>query len=278
VAYWGQGDGGDPNLSSVCDDPSYDIIIISFITVLGNYQTPQLNTDNFNTGDVQHCQDMGKMVMVSCGGGGNPLSFQSEADANNGAQQIWDLFLGGSSNNRPYGDFKFDGVDLDIESGDVNYWAAFTNKLHSLFSNDPSKTYYISSAPQCPFSDSQMGPDGTTWDGKPISNSAITDGWMDFLNIQFYNNPGCEVPDSGFNYNTWAQALQSGQQNGNIKILLGLPGSPSAADDGYVDPNDIPVATLKKFPSFVGVMFWDVQAAQSNNNFQRRVKSVLLNN
>jgi len=276
VAYWGQGDGGDPNLGSVCDDPSYDVIIISFITTLGNYKRPVLSSDYFSTSDIDHCHAKGKTLMISCGGGGNPLAFNSAADAENGAQQIWNIFLGGQSSNRPYGDFKFDGIDLDIESGNVNYWAEFTNELRRLYASDKSKTYFISSAPQCPFSDDQMGPDGTTWDGHPIHGSAITKGWMDFLNLQFYNNPQCEVLTSGFNFQRWSNALRAGQQNNNMKILLGLPGSRSAAGDGYVPADQIPVAHLKTFPNFLGVMFWDVQAAQQNNNFQKQVKKVLL--
>jgi len=276
VAYWGQGDGGDPALGGVCDDPSYDVLMISFITTLGNYATPKLESDYFTSGDVEHCQSKGKTVMISCGGGGNPLSFQDANDAKNGANQVWNLFLGGQSSNRPYGNVKFDGIDLDIESGNVNYWAEFTNELHSLYASDQSKTYYISSAPQCPFSDQQMGPDGHVWSGQPISGSAITKGWMDFVNIQFYNNPQCEVLTSGFNFNTWSNALRHGQQNDNMKIVLGLPGSPSAAGDGYVSPDKIPVAMLKGFENFAGVMFWDVQAAQHNNNFQKRVKAALL--
>jgi len=277
IAYWGQGDGGDPNLSSVCNDPSYDVIMISFITKLGNYQKPGLDSDYFTTDDLNHCRSKNVTLMISCGGGGNPVSFQSEDDAQNGAQQVWDTFLGGSTGGRPYGNFKFDGIDLDIESGNVNHWATFTNKLRELYKTDTSQPYYLSSAPQCPFSDDQMGPDGTTWDGHPISGSAISKGWMDFLNIQFYNNPGCEVLDNGFNFQTWSDAIRRGQQNDNMKIALGIPGSSSAADDGYISANQIPVSKLKSYSNFIGVMFWDVQAAQQNNNFQRQVKAALNN-
>jgi len=275
VAYWGQGDGGDPNLSKVCDDPSYDVIMISFITTLGNYRKPILDSDQFTVDDLNHCHSKGKTVMVSCGGAGNPLKFVSVDDANNGAQQVWDTFLGGKSSSRPYGNFKFDGVDLDVESGDVNYWAQFTNKLHALYKDDSSQTYFISSAPQCPFSDEQMCPDGTIWNGKPISGSAITKGWMDFVNIQFYNNPQCEVSRAGFNLAKWSAALRSRQQNNDMKIVLGLPAS-SSAGSGYVDPDRLPISSFKQYVNFIGIMFWDVTAAQGNNNFQKRVKAALL--
>jgi len=277
VAYWGQGDGGDPPLRGVCGQSAYDVIIISFITKIGNYQTPYLDSDYFQQSDIDYCHQQGKTMMISIGGGGTTVAFVSDADAENGAQQVWDLFLGGSGGNRPYGNVIFDGIDLDIESGAPNYWPTFT-KLKSLYNSDNRQYYFLSAAPQCPFSDAQMGPDGTVWNGNPIHGSTISKGWLDFLNLQFYNNPGCQVPDSGFNLNTWSQALGSSVSNNrNMKIQVGIPGSPSAAGSGYVDPSQLPVGRMKGFNNFSGIMFWDVQAAQSNNNFQGRVKQALLN-
>jgi chitinase len=277
VAYWGQGDNGDPPLSDVCNSNSYDVIVLSFITTIGQYKTPRLDSDSFSADDVNHCHSKGKTMMISIGGGGTNVRFDSTDDAQNAAGQVWNLFLGGKSNNRPFGNVIFDGIDLDIESGPPSYWANFTTALLAHYKSDPTHTYYLSSAPQCPYSDAQMGPDGTVWDGTPISGSAITYGWFDFLNLQFYNNPGCQVPDKGFNILTWSNALRQRTTNKDMKILVGLPGSPSAADSGYVDPYSIPVAKLKSFSNFAGIMFWDVQAAQSNNNFQDKIKEVLNN-
>jgi len=276
VAYWGQGDGGDPPLGSVCSQKAYDVIILSFITVIGQYRTPRLDSDSFSAADINNCHNNGKTILISIGGGGNDVSFSSMDDAQNAAGQVWNLFLGGTSGKRPY-NVVFDGIDLDVESGSSNYWANFTTALLSHYKSDPSHTYYLSSAPQCPFSDMQMGPDGTVWDGTPISGSAISYGWFDFLNLQFYNNPGCQVSDSGFNINTWSTALRQRALNKNMKILVGLPGSRSAADSGYVDPNSIPVAKLKSVSNFAGIMFWDVTAAQANNNFQDKIKAILGN-
>jgi len=275
VAYWGQGSGGDPPLRSVCDNSAYDAIIISFITTIGNYRTPHLSSDNFQGSDIDYCHGRGKTMMISIGGGGTSVSFVSVDDAENAATQIWNLFLGGSGN-RPYGNTIFDGIDLDVESGSPRYWPQFTNKLKNYFNGDNRKQYYLSAAPQCPFSDAQMGPDGKVWNGQPISGSTITAGWLDFVNVQFYNNPGCEVNKAGFNMNTWSRALTSNvSRNRNMKIMVGIPGSPSAAGSGYIDPNSIPVSSLRGFGNFAGVMFWDVQAAQSNNNFEGRVKNRL---
>eukprot|EP01088_Endostelium_zonatum_P006086 TRINITY_DN18196_c0_g1_i1.p1 TRINITY_DN18196_c0_g1~~TRINITY_DN18196_c0_g1_i1.p1 ORF type:complete len:349 (-),score=74.91 TRINITY_DN18196_c0_g1_i1:59-1006(-) len=276
IGYWGQGSGGDPALRGVCDNNSYDVIIISFITQIGNYRTPKLSSDYFTGADVDYCHSKGRTMMISVGGGGTSVSFVSVDDAENGATQVWNLFLGGNHGNRPYGSTIFDGIDLDIESGTPKYWAQFTNKLKSLMDGDNRQRYYLSAAPQCPFSDAQMGPDGKVWNGQPISGSTITVGWLDFINIQFYNNPGCQVNQGGFNLGTWSRALSSNvSRNRNMKIAVGLPASSSAAGSGYVDPNNLPIGTFKSFPSFIGIMFWDIQAAQHNNNFENRIKQRL---
>jgi len=83
------------------------------------------------------------------------------------------------------------------------------------------------------------------------------------------------VLDSGFNLDQWSNSLRRLAKNREMKILVGLPGSPSAADSGYVSPGSLPVGKLKSFENFAGVMIWDVQAAEQNNNFQDGIKAVL---
>lgn len=73
----------------------------------------------------------------------------SAADAQATAQQIWDLYLGGSSSNRPFGTAALDGIDLDIEQAyGSQYYADFVDKLQSLWSG-ASKHYYLTAVPQC---------------------------------------------------------------------------------------------------------------------------------
>jgi hypothetical protein len=52
-----------------------------------------------------------------------------------------------------------------------------------------------------------------------------------------------------------------------MKMIVGISGSPGAGS-GYVDPDSVPVSKLKSFSTFAGIMFWDVTAAESNDNFQ----------
>jgi chitinase len=56
----------------------------------------------------------------------------SDADGVTLANNIWNLFLGGSSSTRPFGSAVLDGVDLDIEVGAPTGYAAFVNQIRML--------------------------------------------------------------------------------------------------------------------------------------------------
>ncbi|KAE8809566.1 Acidic endochitinase [Hordeum vulgare] len=59
---------------------------------------------------------------LSIGGGAGGYTLNSEQDAADLAQYIWNSFLGGSSSKRPLGDAVLDGVDFDIEGGNPDYY------------------------------------------------------------------------------------------------------------------------------------------------------------
>ena len=59
--------------------------------------------------DIQHCQEQGKIVTLSLGGSTGEVGFPSEEDAENFADKIWNLFLGGTSETRPFGSTVLDG-------------------------------------------------------------------------------------------------------------------------------------------------------------------------
>ncbi|KAG2544242.1 hypothetical protein PVAP13_9NG837150 [Panicum virgatum] len=67
------------------------------------------------TTDITFCQSKGVKVMLSIGGCAGGYSLNSQQDAFQLAQYIWNNFLGGHSNKRPLGDAVLDGVDFDIE-------------------------------------------------------------------------------------------------------------------------------------------------------------------
>ena len=60
--------------------------------------------------DITACQANGTSVTLSLGGAnGTAVSFTGDDQARNFADTIWDLFLGGSSDERPFGDAILDG-------------------------------------------------------------------------------------------------------------------------------------------------------------------------
>ena len=73
----------------------------------------------------------------------------SSADAQDAARQIWNVYLGGSSSIRPFGNAVLDGVDLDIEASyGSQYYDDFVTALQSLWSG-AGKRYYLTAVPQC---------------------------------------------------------------------------------------------------------------------------------
>jgi hypothetical protein len=146
AVYYGQSDQtATIPLSTVCADPSVDIIILAFIHKLstGPAGYPGLNMgarcwatspaqaqagasglidcvgDGF-VAQVQRCQASGKKVLLSIGGavGYSETTIASDADAVRIADNIWQLFGANDDNNeiirsiRPFGDVVLDGFDI----------------------------------------------------------------------------------------------------------------------------------------------------------------------
>ncbi|CEI86990.1 Putative Glycoside hydrolase family 18 protein [Rhizopus microsporus] len=295
VAYWGQNSFGAANsqdksgwqkpLSFYCDDDSIDVFPISFLTTFfGPGNSPEINlantcnsVDNSTfagtaladctsmASDIKYCQSKGKLVTLSLGGATGSVGFQSEDQANAFAETIWNVFLGGSSSTRPFGDAILDGIDLDIEGGGSNYYVPFLQKLSSYF--DDSKKYYITAAPQCVFPDANLQ---NTLNAFPF----------DAVYVQFYNNPcGLQYFDSNqWNFGVWDNWARNSSPNPKVKVYIGAPASPSAAGSGYVGPDTllkIAATTKESFPSFGGVMFWDASQAYANNNLAATIKNGL---
>ena len=59
--------------------------------------------------DIKACQAKGKKIMISMGGATGGGTFSSKDQAESFAKTIWNLFLGGSSSTRPFGDAVLDG-------------------------------------------------------------------------------------------------------------------------------------------------------------------------
>ncbi|KAI0688227.1 glycoside hydrolase [Cytidiella melzeri] len=291
-SYWGQNSYGATNSNQAdwqqpidfyCQDNSIDVFPIAFLNVffgagglpsidLANtcnvnddpvFPGSQLPECSFLASAIETCQSKGKIVTISLGGATGAAGFTSDSQASAFADQIWNLFLGGSSSTRPFGSAVLDGVDLDIEGGSTAYFVTFINQLRSHM-NTASKKYFITGAPQCPFPDAYLG-------------SLINSVAFDAVYVQFYNNY-CNVGGTEANFATWDNWAKTQSPNPNVKVFLGVPAAQAAAGSGYVPIDTLsPIIQQYKatYSSFGGVMFWDASQAYANNRFDAAVKAAL---
>ncbi|KMT16117.1 hypothetical protein BVRB_3g052790 [Beta vulgaris subsp. vulgaris] len=252
ATYWGQ-HGDEGTLAAACATGNYQFINIAFLNVFGSGRTPQLNLAGHCNpsipgscssigNDIATCQSQGIRVLLSLGGGLGTYSISSPADAQQVADYLWDNFLGGSSDARPFGNAVVDGIDFDIELGSGQNWDALARALNRRSTN--LRRVYLSAAPQCPFPDALL-------------SNAINTGLFDYVWVQFYNNPGCHYANGNANnlissWNTWS-GVDAAQ------IFLGIPAAPAAAGSGYIPPDvlisDV-LPSIRDSPKFGGVMLW----------------------
>lgn len=296
VEYYGQNSYGatssdeslwQQDLAFYCQDDTINTFPLAFLTVFfGTDGLPEINLANtcnsvdfavfngtslancqFMASDIQTCQAAGKIVTMSLGGATGAATFSNDSQAEEFAQTIWDLFLGGSSDTRPFGDAVLDGIDLDIEGGGSTGFVAFVNMIRSLASG-ADKQYYITAAPQCVFPDAYLG-------------SVLDSAEFDAIYVQFYNNwCGLQNYDNAnaWNFATWDNWAKTTSPNPNVKVYIGAPASSTAAGSGYVDAATlatIATETRSQYSSFGGIMFWDASQAYANGRIDVTVKSAL---
>jgi chitinase len=275
--YWGQnGYGGQQSLAHYCESSSEDYVVVSF---LNSFPDPtDINLSNMcgNTfpdgtlhcsnvaADIKTCQAAGKKIILSLGGAIGNYGFSSVTDAEDFATTLWNKFGGGSDAQRPFDDAVVDGFDFDIELGSSVGYAQLATKLRTLFAKDSSKTYTLSASPQCVYPDGHMG-------------ELLSDSYLDFAFVQFYNN-ACSV-DKSFNLATWLQFAKTAP-NPNMKIYVGVPSFPLAAD--YVNAATLKskIAEFACDPNFGGVSLWDASGeeyyvANSETVFSVQVRELL---
>lgn len=266
--YWGQASAGSQkSLAEYCSSTPGDIYIVSFLSAFSGSGTPTLNlagacSDTFSGSsllhcsqvaqDIKTCQSQGKKILLSLGGASGAYGFSSDADGEAFAQTLWDTFGGGSTANRPFDDAVVDGFDFDIENNNQVGYVALANKLRQLFSTAPSKQFYISAAPQCPYPDASVG-------------DLLSKAQVDYAFIQFYNNY-CSTTGSQFNWDTWQNFATNTSPNKSIKLFLGLPGSSSAAGSGYASPDQVKqtLSQISGTTNFGGISVWDASQADLN--------------
>ncbi|KAL5522427.1 hypothetical protein ACEPAG_8443 [Sanghuangporus baumii] len=217
--------------------------------------------------DIQTCQAAGKIVTLSIGGATGAVTLTSDSQAETFADNIWNIFLGGSSSTRPFGSAVLDGIDLDIEGGGTTNYVAFVNRIRS-HAAGASKQYYITAAPQCPFPDANLG-------------TVINAVGFDAVYVQFYNNfCGLQNFDNpnAWNFQQWDDWAHNTSPNPNVKVYIGAPASSTAAGSGYVDAGtlaNIVQTTRAQFSSFGGVMLWDASQAYANSRYDVAAKNAM---
>ncbi|XP_061363438.1 basic endochitinase-like [Gastrolobium bilobum] len=252
VVYWGQ-NKGEGKLTDTCNTGLFQIVNIAFLSTFGNGRQPQINLAGHCYPEsngcqrvgigIKNCQSRGIKVMLSIGGDDTKktYSLSSADEARQVADYIWNNFLGGQSNSRPFGDAILDGVDFDIEGGEPHY-AALARRLHDHGAGSRKK-FYLTAAPQCPFKNN-------------ILNGALSTGLFDYVWVQFYNNPVCEFTTNNPNSfkNSWNQWITYPGQ-----IFVGLPASKAAAGSGFVPSQALinQLLPLVRSPKYGGVMLWD---------------------
>ena len=194
---------------------------------------------------------------MSLGGYYSNVTFTSDTEAIQLAQNLWDLFGAGDGLDpslRPFGSIVIDGFDLDNESKDSTSYTTFAHALRALFNSDRSKPYYLSAAPQCPRPDTSL----------PISTLAL----CDFVFFQFYNNPSCDLSSSGFasSFAAWSDDLTAA--NNETRLFIGAAATEAAAGSGYVEGaglgHQVSLARQLYVGNLGGVMLWDGKEAVGN--------------
>ncbi|KAH7061534.1 putative class III chitinase [Macrophomina phaseolina] len=298
-------------LSSYCagtDGPySHDkintnrIIPLAFMTVITDfYGQPQINFANQGNKctvfsgtalfycseleeDITTCQQThGKTITLSIGGATySEGGFSSTSEAQAAAELVWATFgpnqnksitSDGTKIYRPFGDASVDGFDFDFEST-VSNMAPFAQALRSLMDATEAtdgKHRLLTAAPQCPFPDAA--------DDQFLSGALAVK--MDAVFVQFYNNY-CGVQSfvsgsstqNNFNFEAWDKWAKS-SKNPAVKVFLGVPASSTAAGSGYLSTSALKpiIDYCMTFPSFGGVMMWDVSQAYANSGFLAAIK------
>ncbi|EMC99170.1 glycoside hydrolase family 18 protein [Baudoinia panamericana UAMH 10762] len=277
--------GSSPNtkagdLTKLCGSQNVDIVILAFVNNFsagGVYPSawfgpagtpanaklaslvPNLPDCTALAPAIRRCQANGKVVLVSLGGYGAVSTFTSNAQASNFASVIRNLFGGGQDylHIRPFGpNIILDGFDIDNESKDPTSHITFTTRLRQLMTADSRKRYYLSAAPQC-----------------PIPDASIPLGLMrqaDFVWVQFYNNPPCNLNSTGFlpAYKAWSGALSSNNTaSATPRLYIGVLAF-HGGGIGYVAGSElhssIEVARQLKLDNAGGLMLWDGSEALPN--------------
>lgn len=170
---------------------------------------------------------------------------------------------------RPFGsNVTLDGVDLDNETGDGSDYDTFLETVRNYMDADTSRPYYISADP--------MAGQVSSGDSTSIPSSLFK--YIDFLNVQFYNDQANEIggPDFEDNIKAWDELCSN--TSPSPKLVVGVPGGPGAADySKTADEISSVVSSIKSMglTNLGGFAVWDAGRAETNTGFAEALKNAV---
>ncbi|KAJ3018353.1 UNVERIFIED_CONTAM: Acidic endochitinase [Siphonaria sp. JEL0065] len=272
-------------LSSYCDTGYYHTINLAFLNIFGGgnnqfritfgaFHDPNLKDGTYiyngngaetngNTTvntflemgkQIQHCQAKGVKIVMSLGGDKISAYQYVWGDGVAYANLFYNIFLEGTAGPiRPFGPgVILDGIELDVEKNDnPTVWTpemiSFVQTLRQL-----SPKTILAVVPQC-FLNGVIGKDINV--GDVINATAPI---LDYIIIQYYNNPVCSYPFN-FNYAAW-KSLYSGP------IVVGLAGDwTSAISGGFLEPGPLQAVydMVGSDDQFLGFSVYDVSSSNT---------------
>ncbi len=248
---------------------NYTHVIVSFVRVTVDpqgaleLQPPEKMSGQWSS--IAGLQSQGKKVMISYGGGeANPAEYTALV----GREDELGKLLAGFVKKH-----QLNGIDIDFEASDMfhtqraasvgdgrTFLIALTQSLRGEL---PSPQYLLTHAPQPPYLD-------LDWhDGPYLDVLKQTSDAIDWITVQYYNNPGFNNPLPVRNESTSAMPTSYAHltsSNGTLqwptsKVLIGKPIYSADAASGYIPPakviNNIIQPMLKQYGrSFGGVTGW----------------------
>ncbi len=304
IGYWLGGNGGS-NKTLRDMDPQWDVINVSFIETVGNHYTANLNMDlqavysgtkeeqeEAFKDDIDYWQDLGKKVVISCGGQNGVVHFDTDKQRETfltGIKEIID-------------DFGFDGFDVDFEGSSIA--CMNTDEIGNLVTQqsinleiilrDLVATYgddfIISAAPEYIYVQGGAIGGGNCGAFLPVLD-AVRD-ILTYIHPQYYNgfngdfawlqgSAGAGAPFaqvySAEGYKRLSEMLITGFQTVDkgyfpglepSQVAFGVPARTGAGNGAqpvsvYADAlNDL----LEEYPDFRGIMTWSIGWDETGND------------
>eukprot|EP00884_Botryococcus_braunii_P012443 jgi/Botrbrau1/2119/Bobra.0093s0026.1 len=244
LTYWGQAGSSEdtsyPALSKVCGD--FDMVVLQSLSLKLAKQGALTNLTispkctaaptaaaaaRCASSDLglalRECQLQGRLILLGVSQD-DSTPFESQEQAIDTADGIWNLYLAGTASNRPFGQLVLDGVDVQ-SMGPTPHYPAFVQRLWGHM-DKASKKYYLTATVGCAYPDPSLGA------------VLLQDGNLfDYIAVQFFDNPNCSGSPElvQFSYTKhWAPLAKSFSQS-PPQLLPALPSSPSAAKSGYIN-------------------------------------------